>query len=86
MHMHLRLKSLLKIVILFSCPLSVIGQSPDGRTPASGASSGLPVIQDTVPPPFDKYPLSPDSIPQASVPKGKMLRFDMKTSKIFPGT
>ena len=82
--MYLHLKSALKIVILFSSSLSVFGQSPDGRTPASGASSGLPVIQETVPPPFDKYPLGPDSMPQASVPKGKMLRFDMKTSRIFP--
>lgn len=34
----------------------------------------------------DDYQLGPDSKPQDGVPKGELLKFEFKDSKIFPGT
>jgi enterochelin esterase-like enzyme len=44
------------------------------------------VIDESVPPPFDAYALSPDSRPQASTPAGKTFSFELTGSKIFPNT
>ena len=51
-----------------------------------GAAQAVPVIQETVPAPFDSYPLGPDSQTQSGVPTGKVFTFDMENSKIFPHT
>jgi gluconolactonase len=32
------------------------------------------------------YPLGPDSLPQAGVPKGELIKFTFDQSKVFPGT
>src|SRR5258708_36759861 len=48
---------------------------------------GLPQVnQGTAPPPFDKYPLGPDSLHNPSVKAGKTFTFDLTDSKIFPYT
>jgi gluconolactonase len=45
-----------------------------------------PVIDESTPPPFDDYPLGPDSQPHPSVPAGKTFKFEMTDSHVFPGT
>jgi gluconolactonase len=51
-----------------------------------GSASPPPIIDETVPPPSDNYPLGPDSQIHASVAKGKTFTFALNDSKIFPGT
>jgi gluconolactonase len=50
------------------------------------SASRPPVIDETVPPPSDHYPLGPDSLVHSSVAAGKTFTFDLNDSKIFPGT
>src|ERR1700760_1991174 len=50
------------------------------------SASPPPVVDESVPPPSDRYPLGPDSLVHASVAAGKTFSFDWKDSKIFPGT
>jgi gluconolactonase len=49
-------------------------------------SSTPPAIDETVPPASDNYSLGPDSQVNATVPLGRTFKFDLKDSKIFPGT
>lgn len=49
-------------------------------------ASQAPAVEQTVPPAFDQYALSPESQPQPGVPAGKSFSFDLGDSKIFPGT
>jgi len=44
------------------------------------------VVQDDVPPESNNYPLTQDSKPQPGVPMGKTFKFDLSSTKIFPGT
>ena len=44
------------------------------------------MIDETVPPASDNYPLGPDSQPHASVAAGKTFTFTLTDSKIFPDT
>src|SRR5262245_15893246 len=37
-------------------------------------------------PAADEYPPHPDSVVQAGVPQGELIKFDFASSKIFPGT
>jgi gluconolactonase len=50
------------------------------------SASRPPVIDETVPPASDHYPLGPDSLVHSSVAAGKTFTFDWNDSKIFPGT
>jgi enterochelin esterase-like enzyme len=50
------------------------------------SASRAPVIDESVPPPSDHYPLGPDSLVHSSVAAGKTFSFDLKDSRIFPGT
>jgi enterochelin esterase-like enzyme len=43
-------------------------------------------IEQTLPPPSNHYPLGPDSLAHPSVPPGKIFKFTLANSKIFPGT
>lgn len=61
---------------------SAFCQTPVSQSPSESG----PVIKEDVPPPFDKYPLGPDSQPQPSIPAGKTFTFQMSNSKIFPDT
>lgn len=54
--------------------------------PAAAQATVPPSIEQNVPPPFDRYPLTAESLPQASVPAGKTFSFPMTDSKVFPGT
>lgn len=49
-------------------------------------ASAPPPFEQTVPPAFDQYALTPDSQPQPGVPVGKSFSFELSDSKIFPGT
>jgi gluconolactonase len=49
-------------------------------------SSAAPAIEETVPPQSDNYALGPDSQPHASVAAGKTFTFELKNSRIYPGT
>jgi gluconolactonase len=53
---------------------------------ALGQSAPPPVIDETVPPASDSYPLGPDSQPHPSVEAGKTFSFQLTDSEIFPGT
>ena len=44
------------------------------------------IIDETVPPASDHYALGPDSLAHPGVPAGKTFQFEIKNSKIFPGT
>jgi enterochelin esterase-like enzyme len=44
------------------------------------------VLDEKVPPLFNKYPLSADSLPQASNPAGQTYQFNLTHSQIFPNT
>ena len=68
--------------LMLTSSLAAFCQAPNPE-PNSGSP---PVIQETVPPPFDKYPLGPDSYPHSSVPVSKIFKFDLIDSKIFPNT
>jgi enterochelin esterase-like enzyme len=73
---------LLAMSLLLPCPPMMRGQ-----TPTPGAKPGSPpVIDESVPPAFDKYMLGPDSLPHPSVPAGKTFKFDLTNSRIFPNT
>jgi gluconolactonase len=50
------------------------------------ACAQAPVIDETVPPAFDNYPLGPDSQSHPGVPAGKTFEFQLGDSKVFPGT
>lgn len=43
-------------------------------------------VEQTLPPPSTHYPLGPDSLPHASVLTGKVFKFTLDNSKVFPGT
>jgi enterochelin esterase-like enzyme len=74
--------SLMAMGLLLPCPPMMGGQ-----TPTPGAKPGPPpVIDESVPPPFDKYTLGPDSLPHSSVPTGKTFKFDLTKSRTFPNT
>ncbi len=45
-----------------------------------------PAINESVPPASNAYALGPDSLPQKSSPAGKTFSFELKDSRIFPGT
>jgi len=78
---------LLNAGLLLSSSVSSFCQTPGSDpTPGAAAANQLPVIQETVPPPFDKYPLGPDSQSHPSVAAGKTFQFDLTDSKIFPNT
>ncbi len=66
-----------------TCALAVILLLPCF---ALGQSSPPPVIDETVPPASDSYPLGPDSQPNPSVTAGKTFSFQQTDSGIFPGT
>jgi len=73
---------LLSVVLLFVLPSLSLCQGL-GSEPVPG----LPQVnQGTAPPPFDKYPLGPDSLHNPSVKVGKTFTFDLTDSKIFPYT
>lgn len=73
-----RLSSNFRLIVLVTALLAArcFAQAP--QTP--------PTIDETVPPAFDNYPLGPDSRPQPGSPAGKTFSFELKDSKIFPGT
>ena len=67
--------------------LLVIGlNAAFGQSAPSGQPTAPPVMDDKMPPPFDSYPLGPDSVAHANVPAGKIFKFELSNSKIFPGT
>jgi gluconolactonase len=68
---------LLALVVFVPCALPLLSQDQ---------SSTPPVIDETVPPAFNNYALGPDSLAHPTVAVGKTFKFDMKDSKIFPGT
>jgi gluconolactonase len=45
-----------------------------------------PVFNEQFPPPFDKYPLGPDSTPHPDIPTGKTFKFEITDSRIYPDT
>jgi len=53
---------------------------------ANTQSPGIPVINESVPQPFNDYPLTADSQPQPNVPHGKTFKFEWNNSTVFPGT
>lgn len=61
-------------------------QASEAESQASGRPADIPIIQEKVTPPFDKYPLGPDSQPQPGVPHGKTFSFEWNNSRIFPDT
>jgi len=63
--------------LLLSGSLLTFSQTP-GTLP--------PVIDETVPPASDNYPPGPDSQPNSSVPAGRIFKFELTDSKIFPDT
>jgi enterochelin esterase-like enzyme len=57
------------------------------QTPGPDQKPFVPAaVDESVPPPFDKYPLGADSQSQPSVPQGKTFKFDLADSKVFPKT
>lgn len=66
--------------------LGTVPAFPQGVTPATAPSPVPPVIDEKTPPPFDEYMLGPDSLPHPSVPVGKVFRFELTDSKVYPGT
>lgn len=72
-------RSICRLPLCFFLPVIAAGVAQ--RVPQSP-----PVIDESVPPPFNGYPLGPDSQPHASVPAGRTFQFDLKNSRIFPGT
>lgn len=78
----LLLRAICLICLSFTPPCSSFCQATISQpSPESG-----PVLEEDLPPPFDKYPLGPDSRPQPFVPTGKTFKFDLADSKIFPDT
>ena len=66
-------------LLAFSLCVPVLSQVND-------SASRAPVIDESVPPPSDHYPLGLDSLVHRSVAAGKTFSFDLKDSRIFPGT
>jgi hypothetical protein len=53
---------------------------------ANTQSPSIPVINESVPQPFNDYPLTADSQPQPNVPHGNTFKFEWNNSTVFPGT
>ncbi len=70
---------LLFAALFLSSPFLLLSQDQAPATPP-------PVIDETVPPASDNYPLGPDSQPHPSVPVGQTFTFPLTNSTIFPGT
>ncbi|MDE1161905.1 MAG: alpha/beta hydrolase-fold protein [Acidobacteriaceae bacterium] len=62
--------------------------SQESNTPTRSTESARPPspIEEVTLPPFNDYPLGPDSKSQPTVPHGKTFRFEWSSSTIFPGT
>jgi gluconolactonase len=71
------LYSFLALVLFFHRALPLLSQDQSATPPA---------IDETVPPASDNYASGPDSQVNPTVPAGRTFKFDMKDSKIFPGT
>src|ERR1700684_4065035 len=56
------------------------------RSQVSDSASPPPAIDETVPAASDNYPLPPEAKPIAGIAAGRILKFEMADSKIFPGT
>ena len=56
------------------------------QTPATIPRSSPSPVNETAPPASDNYALGPDSLAQPGAPAGKTFQFEIKNSKIFPGT
>jgi len=71
---------------LLGCAFSASVDQTAAQSTTAAPAVSIPVIQETVAAPFDKYPLGPDSLPQPGVPKGKTFHFELNHSSIFPNT
>jgi len=73
------------VSLFLPCALLTFPQSSSsGSAPAADAPPQ--VIDETVPPLSNGYPLGPDSETHSSVPQGRTFSFTLTDSKIFPGT
>jgi gluconolactonase len=66
---------------------ALLASAMAARCQAQDVHSGAaPVFVENYPGPSDKYPLGPDSERQPGVPAGKIFKFELTNSKIFPNT
>jgi gluconolactonase len=72
-------RGLLAAALLFPAFLPARSQVGDSASPP-------PAIDETVPAASDNYPLPPEAKPIAGIAAGRILKFEMADSKIFPGT
>jgi gluconolactonase len=72
---------LLRVALFFPAFAVLCSANLWAQTPAKGS-----VYEPEIPPESNDYPVGPDSQPQANVPAGKIFKFDLTASKVFPGT
>ena len=75
------IRGLLGVALFMPCALPLHAQDH-----GSDHGAAPPVIDETVPAESNNYPLGPDSQVHTAVAAGQTFKFDLKDSKIFPGT
>jgi enterochelin esterase-like enzyme len=82
-------KHFIHAAVAASFLVASVFHAPAQPAAATNASAGTlpPLSVDfPLPPLSDNYPLPPDALPQPGVPKGKVFKFHLTDSKVYPGT